>query len=802
MKSFPRRTLNWGRFVASLAVWCVFALPGLCAAQDASATPEVPNSESNIPKYRVKVLTGREGMFRLTAEDLSKLGVSSVPSNSIFLTFLGNTVPVYISDGGDGVFNDKDELWFFAQLTKSEYNRISQASFDQWDKIMVDDTYSTVGVFFLSFRGNLIGPRLHLQEIERPSPPNEQELGAVISRQFLRHVHFERNETFAKFAHPQGEPTEPFFWSFINWPNKPDAQYLFDLPGLADSETTVSLNIRLYGRSYLPENPDHHVRVVLNQKELGIIEWDDATQAYFRCGSIKCSDLRPSGNRLEVHIVPPSGGDTAKIDALLLDWFELDYPSHLVTAEGLLRFEGDAMLPGGSIGGDSKWFAIGSTHSRLYQLDRRLRWLSELPQLPSGYSGDVKTFWSPAPQGREFLYFSPESLGRAVADSVYEPKDVFASLKEKNFIIVTHPDFKKQAERLAAFREAQGWKPAVVTTEDIFTQLSEGYPTPRGLKTFFSQLHDQNSNPPRPIHVLLVGDASWDVLGVESKTFVNFIPSYYFGSSRAGYYASDNWFVDINDDHAPEFAIGRLPVRSEKELEEVVNKYIEYSETPAPTGWENRVALLASYEPYIHSSLQGVAKDFFGERFDVSQIFAAKEKTTTDDYAATVTLAMDKGNVLTIFAGHGGSFVWQVGPNPLGGVAKDLFNLQNVEQMTNKGAYPMIFSISCYTNTFDNPTLESSIGEKFVLEPNRGALGVVSASWRMSLPAGFQFLRRWLQALKQGPQTTVGEAILEAKRDRSIGTELQEGMVLLGDPTQTIRFDPSFYSTPEKPASN
>jgi hypothetical protein len=88
--------------------------------------------------------------------------------------------------------------------------------------------------------------------------------------------------------------------------------------------------------------------------------------------------------------------------------------------------------------------------------------------------------------------------------------------------------------------------------------------------------------------------------------------------------------------------------------------------------------------------------------------------------------------------------------------------------------------MSCYSAPFDHPNADS-IGEKFLRLPDRGAVGVIAASWR-NVPnrAASEAL---LRHLARGG--TLGEALMIAKRavtDPSFRAQYN----LLGDPALTI----------------
>jgi len=88
--------------------------------------------------------------------------------------------------------------------------------------------------------------------------------------------------------------------------------------------------------------------------------------------------------------------------------------------------------------------------------------------------------------------------------------------------------------------------------------------------------------------------------------------------------------------------------------------------------------------------------------------------------------------------------------------------------------------MTCYSAPFDHPTADS-IGEKFLRMPDRGAIGVLAASWRNS--PGLRFSEAMLNELTQ--PGTMGEAVMRAKRNQT-NRLMIETYNLLGDPATSL----------------
>jgi hypothetical protein len=136
---------------------------------------------------------------------------------------------------------------------------------------------------------------------------------------------------------------------------------------------------------------------------------------------------------------------------------------------------------------------------------------------------------------------------------------------------------------------------------------------------------------------------------------------------------------------------------------------------------------------------------------------------------------LDAGNLLVHFLGHGGQYIWRVGP------IGDLFSLDDVSALKNVGRYPMVLAMTCFSAPFDHPT-EDSIGERFLRESDKGAVAVFAASWsNWPDPAHSKSL---VEALLK-PGTSIGDAIVSVKRQTK-DSILIEMYNLLGDPAVVL----------------
>src|SRR4030065_1726004 len=145
--------------------------------------------------------------------------------------------------------------------------------------------------------------------------------------------------------------------------------------------------------------------------------------------------------------------------------------------------------------------------------------------------------------------------------------------KPADYIIITHEDFADAIKTLADYR-AQGYNVITVKVRDIYDEFGDGVETPHAIKAFLKYAYENWS--PKPVHILLVGDATVDYkdLSGNGGTYgvKSYVPVYLYDYPGLGEVPSDNWFVDVNDDVLPDMNIGLVPAKVPADVSSVVSQ--------------------------------------------------------------------------------------------------------------------------------------------------------------------------------------------------------------------------------------
>lgn len=734
------------------------------------------------PPQRFKILTEQAGVYRLTYEALEAAGLRPGTDEPFALLNRDRAVPIWRRDA-DGRFGPGDEILFRAEHLLGEHS--------------YHHDHSRYNVYFLVAGAD--GPAL--RTIDPPpltGAPPRATLGGV--------EHFEEDVLLMRFGGTaEGRrAADAWFWERLTQIDPKPFRLPLEL-GDYDPEGDLRLRIALRGWSRpfgrrQAEVPDHVVEVTLNGQPIGATEWHSQEEHLLEISSIDPEIVRRGRSFLEIRVPErtPPGEEEPMIDVVLLNWVELEYARRGGLGdrgqETLDIVEHDRRVVVTHTAASSRVLAFGD---------------GTLHRPASTADGTEHGFLVPTP--------APERLVVVLNDDYLEPvavlpdvlTDLRATTRRADYLMIAHPSLLEAVEPLAAFHRRRGLAVEVVNVFDIYDEFNHGIVHPRAIRDFVAFTRE-HWRPPGPRFVLLVGDASWDVKNEQPDprnyadwTYVpgevrkgrsnrmtpydeeapldrNLIPTWkYYGAQ--GHAASDNYFVAVEgDDHLPDLAIGRFAVVTPDEVSAVVHKTIRYMSSALAGPWSRSILWITNESPSFQQRSDALAEEMGARGFTAQKIYPSTEDADNSEHQAALLAALDHGQLLVHFLGHGGRYIWRTGP-PDYRKNHDLFTLDHLDRLTPSDRLPVVLSMTCYSAPFDHPAADS-IGEKFVRLADRGAVAVFAASWRNSPSADLS--RFLLEEIVDRP--TLGEAIVAAKR-RTERRDLVETYNLLGDPALELQ---------------
>ncbi|MDZ7375826.1 MAG: C25 family cysteine peptidase, partial [candidate division KSB1 bacterium] len=399
-------------------------------------------------------------------------------------------------------------------------------------------------------------------------------------------------------------------------------------------------------------------------------------------------------------------------------------------------------------------------------------------------SGYQVTFQDrPTLQGLHYFLYSPKAIKKPIQIVADQPSNLKSSQNGADYILITHELFRNAAQLLAEHRQAQNLRVALIDVQDIYDEFNDGIFDPWAIQKFLKYAYE-NWQPPAPLYVLLLGDATWacDKSLARSWRKTCFIPSVMKYTYSWGLTSSDNAFVCVSgDDRLPDMFIGRLPVNTIEEARTVIDKIIQYEKQPLLGEWRKRICLACGDDPFFERSADYLAQDYIPASFEVPRLYTNPRSKYFGSTQELVGL-FNNGVALLNFIGHGGGGVF---------FDADLFLLEDIVLLKNPRTLPVIFSLTCFIGYFDNPWTPS-LGEELLRAKDKGCIATFGSAGRAWLYGDYFLNNALFEALFKNGLRHLGQVTTQAKWRMITWTgsywDHVENYNLLGDPALRIGF--------------
>jgi hypothetical protein len=359
----------------------------------------------------------------------------------------------------------------------------------------------------------------------------------------------------------------------------------------------------------------------------------------------------------------------------------------------------------------------------------------------------------------------------------YDPD--LPNLQGVQYLIVTHPLFHDQAHSIASLKRAEGYHVGVVDVERAYDHFSGGIIEPNAVRALIRHAAGDGHLQ----YVLLVGDDTLDPRDFVGAGEISFIPSLFATDGESQRTPADNRYADLDDDGAPDVAIGRLPVKTPEEASLLVAKISHQG-----------AALHGARKDHLFVVSATTAEDSVSFRKKAealaTQLPSRKRTTFVDPEAVGLDEArrlllesLGQGAAFTHYLGHGHPEFWanRSADQVLLG-REDLATLEGTNRET------VLFAWTCEAQDYLY-MFGPSINEAMLLMPQGGAVasfgpaGITDPALQAELAAVLyqEFFTK---------KRTLGEAIRRAKAklvaDNPAMRPIVEGWNLLGDPALRI----------------
>lgn len=488
-----------------------------------------------------------------------------------------------------------------------------------------------------------------------------------------------------------------------------------------------------------------------------------------------------------------------------LDYIEL-------TAECALRLPANAPLYFRStqgVGSGSVYrFAISNATSATQVWDVTDR--SHIVRMPATLTDNTLRFTAVNRTVREYVAFTPGAvtLSAPANEGSVSNQDLHA-LTDIDMVIISPAEFISEARRLsAAHAQYDNLTMAVVTDRQVYNEFSSGTPDATAYRLLMKMLYDRAAagQGHKPRFLLLFGDGTFDNRGILGtyKTGTPWLLTYQAKNSlnEVKAYATDDYFGFLEDKEGDsdiqgtmDIAVGRLPVNSTEQAQQVVNKLINHISGTTRGSWKRDLLFLADDgDGNLHTQCSdGAAESVRQKNPDF-----VTNKVYLDAYTQEVTASGEKyplaekrvnrllkdGVTLFDYCGHSGYN---------NATSEGLVSIATIRAMKNAHQGFWMFA-SCSFALFDAG--KSSAAEEAILNPDGGALAVCGANRTVYASQNATLNRHICDSLFHHSSVftygrTIGEAVRLGKN--ACGSDDNKlSYVLLGDPAVSPRY-PSDY---------
>ena len=433
-----------------------------------------------------------------------------------------------------------------------------------------------------------------------------------------------------------------------------------------------------------------------------------------------------------------------------------------------------------------------------------------------------------ADRPREIVAFDPTGAhirmpgGTASGARAVPNQNLHGLASRPDYVVVTHPDFRASADRLAAHRQADGLTPLVVTIEQVNNEFAGGTGDMRAVRDFMKFLYDRAPADELPRYLLLFGDGHYNFRRIPNlaasnpeRPGVSFIPPFETENmiSRTNSYTSDDYFGLLGDDEGEweytsseldrvDIAIGRIPSRTASDAATVVDKIIRY-ESPATRGdWRTQFTFVADdqYPRSWDRDLHVLNADETANLAEAVDPTVTLRKIYGPAYPSVITArgrvrpqvsediraSINEGTLVWNYSGHGG-------PEGLGD--EDYMTPDIVASLDNADRLPVFVTATCSFGKFDIAH-EQSLAEQILLRSGGGGVAMLTTvrlvytssnpgsalNFGLNLELTDQMLRRE----PDGRPARLGDALYRTKNTAIGAGRNNRKFNLLGDPAMRL----------------
>lgn len=377
---------------------------------------------------------------------------------------------------------------------------------------------------------------------------------------------------------------------------------------------------------------------------------------------------------------------------------------------------------------------------------------------------------------RTLLAFSNDMLSAPAALAQYVPSLGDQNSTGADIVVITYPDFASHLAPLVQLRESQGYRVAVVTTDQIYDQYNYGEHSPFALLSFLQQAATTWQRKPQA--VLLVGRASMDPRNYLGFGYLDLVPTRII-ETAALKTASDDWLTDFQQTGFATIPTGRLPAQTTSDVDLMVSKILSYEQGVGAGSWNGQALLIADQNIDANfTAATTAAAATLPSSLNSTQLLTDGIDPSTAH--SEIVAALNSGALLVDYNGHGAEQQWSF---------SDIFDNNDAAELTNGSHLPVYLLMDCLNGLLQD-VYGQTLAEAILLAPNGGGVAVWASSGLTNQPPQAAMNLALLHQFAAHPGYPLGRLILNAKTGTT-DSDVRRTWNLFGDPSMKFHFTPS-----------
>ena len=748
-----------------------------------------------------KISVAKDGIYKIDKAFLESCGINTTGLNPAHIHIYGNgdgllpeknNVPrtddlaenaIYIQGESDGVFNDNDYVLFHAWGP----HRWSSTE-TVFPYVQIRNIYSDVSTYFININGNQAPLRIQT-EVQNDNPADT----TISSYDFRESYENDEVNLVEGGQRWYGELFDVELERIFN----------FSIPNL----DTVKLDFKLDIASNCPNNNLlNTMKASVNGQNLfsNILPINSLD---FSRGEYKFSmNNPPSSIALKLSVTRQSPLTLTYLDRIFLSTkrklvfygTQFGFRVKNISGNQLVSYDITGLPTSGFVWDvtdkhvPKKMFVTSNGNNKSFKAD-----------------GGLKEFV--ASNGSSF--FTPDRVGAVNNQDLH-------GLEQADYLIVSHPDFLSQANRLAELHRAEGLSVHVVNVMEVYNEFSSGMQDATAIRMFAKMFYDralQNDPTTKPKYLLLFGDGTYDPKNRLDNNN-NFIPTYQavISEDHINALVSDDYFGILGDNEGfastdlMDIGVGRFIVSDNIQAKQQVDKvehYLKNGSNLYPNNascclgstdlsstfgdWRLKFVQIADNDPsnqFIEDNAEPQYnyvklnhREMNGEKLymDAFPMVISTGGIRFPALSESITDRVQRGILMINYVGHGGEV----------GLAEErIVTIPQIQSWNNINALNLFVSATCEFTRYDDPKRVSA-GEWAFLNPTGSSIALMTTTRAVFITVnevtGDAFYQQVFERDAAGVPKTFGEiAMLTKNNSGSSGNK--RSFTLIGDPALRI----------------